>query len=236
MSLFRIENLNAFYGSAQVLWDVSLELEEGEIVALIGSNGAGKSTLLKTISGLISKKDGDILLKEKSIINYSSMDIVSMGVVHVPEGRRLFSGMSVLDNLLLGAYSRKDKTEINGNLEKVFTYFPKLKERKNQLTGKMSGGEQQMCAIGRGLMTNPKVLLIDELSLGLAPVIIDELIEIINDIRNEGMSIILVEQDVQTGLDMSDRAYVLEHGRICMAGESKDLMNSSKIRESYLGI
>lgn len=236
MSLFKIEDLNAFYGIAQVLWGVSLELKEEEIIALIGSNGAGKSTLLKAISGLITKKNGDILYNGQSIINSSSMDIVSMGIVHVPEGRRLFSGMSVMDNLLLGAYSRKDKAEINHNLERVFTYFPKLKERKDQLTGKMSGGEQQMCAIGRGLMSNPKVLLIDELSLGLAPIIIDELIEIINKIRKEGMSIILVEQDVQTGLDMSDRAYVLEHGRICMEGKSKDLMNSSKIRESYLGI
>ncbi len=221
---------------AQALFDVSIALEENEILALIGANGAGKTTLMRTISGITLRKNGEILFEGRSIINEDAAKIVSAGIAHVPEGRKLFPGMTVADNLGMGAYLRKDKTSVKEDLEHVFEIFPRLKERRNQLAGKMSGGEQQMCAIGRGLMSKPKILLIDELSLGLAPVIIDELIEIVASLRKSGVSIILVEQDVQTGLDISDRAYVIEHGRVTLSGSSSDLSNNEQIRQSYLGI
>lgn len=236
MTRLAVEKSNAFYGAAQVLWDISLTINENEIVALIGTNGAGKTTLMRTISGLVPKTGGDIVYQGKSIIRQDSAEIVSQGIAHVPEGRRLFLGMSVADNLLMGAYLQKNKAEIARNLERVYTYFPRHAERRNQLTGKMSGGEQQMCAIGRALMSTPKLLLIDELSLGLAPVVIDELVEIVGRLKKEGISILLVEQDVQMGLEMSDRAYVLEHGRVSLQGTSSELQSNPQIKESFLGI
>lgn len=231
-----VKNLCAFYGTAQALFNVSLELNENEIVALVGANGAGKTTLLRTISGLTLHKTGEINLFDQPIIKLDATKIVSLGIAHVPEGRRLFAGMTVTDNILMGAYLRKDKDAIKSDLNYVFDIFPSLKERSKQLAGKLSGGEQQMCAIGRGIMSSPKVLLIDELSLGLAPVIIDQLIKVIAMLRERGVSIILVEQDVQTGLEISDRGYVIEHGRIAFSGKSEDLLKNEKIRESYLGI
>jgi len=236
MNILEVNNVCAYYGTAQALFEVSLELKEREILALVGANGAGKTTLLRTISGLTLRRTGEILFNGNSIIKTDAAKIVKLGIAHVPEGRRLFPGMTVTDNLLMGAHLRRDKESIKSDLVYVFEIFPRLKERRSQLAGKLSGGEQQMCAIGRGLMSAPKILLIDELSLGLAPVIIDELIKIIALLREKGMTIILVEQDVQTGLEISDRGYVIEHGRIALSGKSEDLINNEKIRKSYLGI
>ena len=236
MALLQIEKLNAFYGAAQILWDVTVEVGYNEIVALIGTNGAGKTTLMRTVSGLVTSVNGNIFYEKKDILHLDPTVIVSEGIAQVPEGRRLFTGMTVKENLLMGAYLRTDKAKIREDLERVYGYFPRLLERMDQIAGKLSGGEQQMCAIGRALMSAPRLLLIDELSLGLAPVVIDELLEIIKRLRQENMSILLVEQDVQTGLDVSDRAYVLEHGHIVMQGISSDLQNNPQIRESYLGI
>lgn len=236
MSILEVNNVCAYYGTAQALFDISLVLEEREILALVGANGAGKTTLLRTISGLILRRTGEILFNGNSIIKTDAAKIVKSGIAHVPEGRRLFPGMTVVDNLLMGAHLRRDKDAIKADLAYVYEIFPRLKERRLQLAGKLSGGEQQMCAIGRGLMSAPKILLIDELSLGLAPVIIDELIKIVAMLRENGMTIILVEQDVQTGLEISDRGYVIEHGRIAFSGRSEDLIKNKKIRESYLGI
>jgi branched-chain amino acid transport system ATP-binding protein len=236
MALLQIENLNAFYGAAQILWDIALEVDHHEIVSLIGANGAGKTTLMRSISGLVAKTAGSIFYQKEDILHLDPDKIVLKGIAQVPEGRRLFSGMTVRENLLMGAYLRSSKAEIHRDLERVYGYFPRLLERKDQIAGKLSGGEQQMCAIGRALMSAPKVLLIDELSLGLAPLVIDELLEIIKRLRQENMSILLVEQDVQTGLDVSDRAYVLEHGRVVMHGASSVLQNNPQIRESYLGV
>lgn len=236
MVVLNVESVSSFYGNAQVLFDVSLDLNENEIVALVGANGAGKTTLLRTISGLPIRRTGEIEFLDQSIIKSDATKIVNLGIAHVPEGRRLFPGMTVTDNLMMGAYLRKDKKAIKADLDYVFNIFPSLQERKTQLAGKLSGGEQQMCAIGRGIMSSPKILLIDELSLGLAPVIIDELIKVIALLRERGVSIILVEQDVQTGLEISDRGYVIEHGRIASSGKSEDLLKDEKIRETYLGI
>lgn len=236
MSMLEVQNLNAYYGTAQALFDVSITLEKNEILALIGANGAGKTTLMRTISGITLKKTGEILFEGNSILHVDAAKIVSSGIAHVPEGRKLFPGMTVADNLKMGAYLRRDRAAVQEDLEQVFQLFPRLKERRTQLAGKMSGGEQQMCAIGRGLMSAPKVLLIDELSLGLAPVIVDELIETVASLRRGGMSIILVEQDVQTGLELADRAYVIEHGRVTLSGPAQELIQNEQIRQSYLGI
>lgn len=234
--MLEVQNLNAYYGTAQALFDVSITLEKNEILALIGANGAGKTTLMRTISGITLKKTGEILFEGNSILHVDAAKIVSSGIAHVPEGRKLFPGMTVADNLKMGAYLRRDRAAVQEDLEQVFQLFPRLKERRTQLAGKMSGGEQQMCAIGRGLMSAPKVLLIDELSLGLAPVIVDELIETVASLRRGGMSIILVEQDVQTGLELADRAYVIEHGRVTLSGPAQELIQNEQIRQSYLGI
>ncbi len=236
MSMLEIRNVNAFYGTAQALFDVSLDLNQGEIVALIGANGAGKTTLMRTISGLTLRRNGSIVFNGEEIIKAPSAKIVTAAIAQVLEGRNLFAGMTVEENLIMGAFLRKDKDGIAQDLEKVFGIFPRLKERRRQLAGKLSGGEQQMCAIARGLMSNPKLLLIDELSLGLAPVIIDELIDVVINLRSNGVSILLVEQDVQTGLSVSDRAYVLEHGHITLSGSSSELIKNEEIRRSYLGI
>ena len=234
---FKTEKLNAFYGATQVLWDIDITVGVNEVVSLIGANGAGKTTLMHTISGIADIRRGSIKFQGEELIGMDAANIVMRGIAHAPEGRRLFPGMSVMDNLLMGAYIRKDdKATIKRDLDRVFEFFPRLAERKKQLTGKMSGGEQQMCAIGRALMSNPKLLLIDELSWGLAPVVIDELLIIIRRLRDEGMSILLVEQDVQTGLDVSERAYVLERGEVVLSGSSEELKDNPQIKESYLGI
>lgn len=237
--LLRLGNLNSGYGDIQVLWDINLEVNEGEIVALIGANGAGKTTLLKTISGLLRPRYGEVYFRDQLITKLDSRQRVKMGICQIPEGRQLFSGMTVRENLMMGAYARpsSEKQAVADDLEWIFRLFPELKERESQLAGTLSGGEQQMCAIGRGLMGRPALLLIDELSLGLAPVIVDRLMQVVRDIfQQRRMAMLLVEQDVQVALELSARGYCLETGRIFMEGCCSDLLASEHIRRAYLGI
>lgn len=231
-----IKNLDAAYGDVQVLWDVNFKVPEKSIVAIVGSNGAGKTTLLRVISGLMSPKNGEIIYNSEYTNHLSSTEIVKRGIVHVPEGRKLFSDMSVEENLLMGAYHLKDKNSINENLDYVYELFPRLAERKKQKAGSMSGGEQQMAAMGRGLMANPKLFLIDEMSLGLAPLIVDDLIDVITEINKRGTTVLLVEQDVQLALEHSHYGYVLDTGGVVMEGKSEKLLNDPKIKEIYLGL
>lgn len=234
--LLRIEGLNAAYGDVQVLWDVALEIFPGEIVALIGSNGAGKSTLLATVSGLLAPRSGQILFAAQPITGIGTKEIVRRGIAHVPEGRRLFGAMSVRDNLIMGAFQRDDKAAIQDDLAHVLDLFPRLKERLTALGRNLSGGEQQMVAIGRGLMSRPRLLMIDELSLGLAPVIVENLMEIIQTVNAEGTTVLIVEQDVQTALEVSDRGYVLETGHITLSGPARDLLRDERVKQAYLGL
>jgi len=230
-------NLEVFYGEVQVIWDVSLEVREGEIVALVGSNGAGKTTILKSISRLLRTTRGRIYFQGVDCSQFDSGQVVKMGISQVPEGRKLFPGMSVKDNLMMGLYSRKvHGKHIQGEMDKVFELFPVLWERRHQVAGTLSGGEQQMCAIGRGLMANPTLLLIDELSLGLAPVMAEKIAQKIGEINRGGTTILLIEQDVQTAFELASRGYVLNTGRIEMAGESKLLLQNEYIKTAYLGL
>jgi branched-chain amino acid transport system ATP-binding protein len=236
--MLEIRDLEAGYGQIQVLWNVNISVGEGEIVAMVGSNGAGKTTLLKTIAGLIRPRGGEITLNGEPVTRLTPDVRVKLGISLVPEGRQLFSGMTVEQNLMMGAYSRDNpKNEIARDLDRVFDLFPALRERSTQLAGTLSGGEQQMCAIGRALMADPKVLLIDELSLGLAPVIVDKLVLTLREINTrQGLTVFLVEQDVETALRLASRGYVLETGSITMHGDSKDLLDDERIKKSYLGI
>jgi branched-chain amino acid transport system ATP-binding protein len=237
MSLLSVENVTAGYGDVQVLWGVDLHLERGEIVALIGSNGAGKTTLLRAVSGLIATKSGRITFADADIGKLPPDQIVGAGIVHVPEGRRLFAGMNVRDNLLMGAYHRHDgRDAIRRDLDFVFGMFPRLHERRLQDASTLSGGEQQMCAIARGLMAAPRLLMIDELSLGLAPRLVEELSAALVKINETGLSILLVEQDVLTALDLSHRAFVMVSGRVTLSGPSRSLADNPFIKEAYLGI
>jgi branched-chain amino acid transport system ATP-binding protein len=231
-----VRNLQAGYGDVQVLWDVTLDVNPGEIVCLVGSNGAGKSTFMRCISGLIPTKAGSMQYGGKEMSGARPADFVQAGIAHVPEGRRLFSAMSVRDNLLMGAYLRKDRVEINADLERVYRTFPILAERRNQDAGTMSGGEQQMCAVGRGLMARPRLLLIDELSLGLAPRMVELLSNSLREINKSGVAILLVEQDVMNALELADRAFVLDRGRVTASGRASDLANDPRIREAYMGL
>ncbi len=231
-----VKNLNVGYGDVQVLWDVSFEVEKGMIVSLVGANGAGKTTLLKTISGLIHPMSGEIRFEGQSLTELSSKEIVELGIVHVPEGRRLFPDMSVEENLLMGAYRRGKDPAIKKDLDQVYEIFPRLKERRRQKAGSLSGGEQQMCAMARGLMGNPRLLLVDEMSLGLAPLIVDDLIDIVKEIHKQGTTVFIVEQDVHLALSNSDYGYVLATGRIMMEGSSRDLLANRKIKEVFLGL
>ncbi|MDP4106673.1 MAG: ABC transporter ATP-binding protein [Bacillota bacterium] len=233
--MLTVKNLQVNYGSVQALKDISIEVKQGEIVTLIGSNGAGKSTLLKTISGLIRPKQGSITFEGKDLTSIPPEKIVSIGISHVPEGRRIFSGMTVMENLRIGAYQRKDKKGIEKDLEEVFSLFPILKDRKNQDAGTLSGGEQQMLAISRALLAKPKLIILDEPSLGLAPVIIDKVFEFIEKIRDTGITILLVEQNANLALEVSERAYVLETGEIKLTGESSELLKDEQIMKAYLG-
>ena len=230
-----IDALSAGYGDTQVLWDVSLRIEPGEIVALIGSNGAGKSTLLGAISGLVATTGGNASYGAQSLTGLEPDRIVKAGVLQVPQGRRLFGSLTVEDNLRMGAYLRSD-TEVESDLEKVLTMLPRLRERYGFLAGLLSGGEQQQVAIARALMARPQVLLIDEMSLGLAPVLVDALIEIIAQIHASGVSLLIVEQDVQTALEVSTRAYVLETGRVILSGPSAELLDDPQVKKAYLGV
>ncbi len=237
--LLTTRGVNAGYGDTQVLWDVSLELRRGEVVALVGANGAGKSTLLSVLSGLVRVWSGQIELGGQNITRMRAERIVRAGIAHVPQGRRLFSGLSVEENLRLGAYTRRagSAQATAADLDRVYTLLPKLRERRTQLAGLLSGGEQQMVAIGRGLMARPEVLLMDELSLGLAPTIVDDMLTAIDTIhREEGLTFLLVEQDVQIALERADRGYVIENGRIVLSGPAAELLRSEAVRTAYLGI
>jgi branched-chain amino acid transport system ATP-binding protein len=235
VSVLRVESLSAGYGDTQVLWGVSFDVQPGEIVAIIGSNGAGKSTLLGALSGLVRTWSGSVTYGERDLTGAPVDAIVSAGIVQVPQGRRLFTSMSVEENLLMGAFLRRDN-DIRSDLEKLLNLLPRLRERFAYLAGNLSGGEQQQVAIARALMSRPQVLLIDEMSLGLAPVLVDQLLEIIKTINATGVSIVMVEQDVQTALEISSRAYVLEAGHFILAGPSNQLLDDPKVRQAYLGV
>jgi branched-chain amino acid transport system ATP-binding protein len=231
-----VSHLQAGYGDVQVLWDISIEVKAGELVCLIGSNGAGKTTLLRCLSGVLGTTSGTIAVDGRDMTNAPSAALVHAGIAHVPEGRRLFSAMSVRDNLLMGAYLRDDKDAIAADLERVYAMFPILADRRRQDAGTMSGGEQQMCAIGRGLMAAPSLLMIDELSLGLAPRPVELLIERLREINRSGVAILLVEQDVVTALELADRGYVINRGQVSMSGASQTLLADPTIREAYMGL
>jgi ABC-type branched-subunit amino acid transport system ATPase component len=234
--LLEIKGLSAGYGDVQVLWDINLRVEEGQIVALVGANGAGKSTLLKIISGLLPPYSGEIHYAGLDIVHQPSKEIVRNGIIQVPEGRRLFNQMSIEENLMMGAFRRSKSKAIGEELERVYGLFPRLKERRQQTAGSLSGGEQQMCAIARALMGNPRLMLIDEMSLGLAPLIVDNLIDIVKEVNQQGTSVLLVEQDVQLALDNSHYGYVLSTGALAMEGHSRELLQKQEIKEIYLGL
>ena len=234
--MLEMKGLNVSYERVQVLWDVSFNIEAGEVVTLLGSNGAGKSTTVKTIQGLLKPGSGSIHFMNKSIDGLPAYKIVEEGIALVPEGREIFPKMSVLENLVLGAYVPRARDVLKYSLDWVFNLFPKLEERKEQLAGTMSGGEQQMLAIARALMSKPKLLMLDEPSLGLAPVIVLQVFDIIKKLKEEGVTVLLVEQNIHHALEISDRAYILEKGRIILEGEGSDLLNNHYVREAYLGM
>jgi branched-chain amino acid transport system ATP-binding protein len=234
--MLKIETLNVFYGDIHVLWDIDLEVKKGEAVALIGSNGAGKTTLFKTISGLLMPRSGSIKFLGEDISQMPCFKRVEKGIVHVPEGRRLFPNLTVLENLKLGAYTATSRKYLKDNIEKVYNLFPILKERKNQLAGTLSGGEQQMVAIGRALISRPKIMIFDEPSLGLAPKVVDTIYKVLENLRNEGLTILFAEQYVTRALNFADRAYVMEKGRIILHGTTEELQKNPAIRKAYLGM
>jgi branched-chain amino acid transport system ATP-binding protein len=234
--LLKLEEIDVFYGEIQALWNLSFEIKEGQISALLGANAAGKSTTINTISGLVRATSGRITFYGKEIHNMSPHEIVEEGIIQVPEGRKLFNYMTVQENLELGAYSKRAKKDFKKNLKRVYDLFPILEERKKQLVGEMSGGQQQMCAIARGLMANPKLLIIDELSLGLAPILVQNLLKVLVDIKNTGITILLVEQNVQQSLAISNEAFVLENGRLALSGKSSDLIQNPHLKKAYLGM
>jgi branched-chain amino acid transport system ATP-binding protein len=231
-----VSNLNAGYGSFQALFDIDIKVNAGEAVAVIGPNGAGKTTLMRAISGLIPIKSGKINMEGTDVIKTPSHDIVKLGIAHVPEHRRLFPRMTVEDNLRMGAYSPQFRANYRKRLEFVYSLFPRMQERKNQYAGTMSGGEQQMCAIGRALMSDPKILLMDEPSAGLAPVIVQQVFELIKKIKNEGLTVLIVEQNVKQVLKVVDRAYIIEAGSLKMKGTSNDLLGSKEVQKAYMGM
>ena len=233
--MLTIDNLNVFYGAIHALKGISLEVKEGEIVTLIGANGAGKSTTLRTISGLLKPKEGSIKFEGKDIGGMAAQNVVKLGISQVPEGRRIFANMTVMENLELGAFIRSDKAGIAQDLDMVFGRFPRLAERRSQLAGTLSGGEQQMLAMGRALMSRPRMMLLDEPSMGLAPLLIREIYNIIVDINSTGTTVLLVEQNANMALSIAHRAYVMETGRITLSGDAKELAASEDVRKAYLG-
>lgn len=235
MAMLTVENINVYYGVIHALKDISFQVNEGEIVALIGANGAGKTTTLQTVSGMLSAKSSSIRFQDQEISRMSEHKIVKQGISHVPEGRRMFSNLTVLENLKMGAYTRKDKQEINNSLEMVYERFPRLKERTRQLAGTLSGGEQQMLAMGRALMANPRILLLDEPSMGLSPLLVSEIFDIIQEINKQGVTILLVEQNAKKALSIANRAYVLETGRIVKEDDAQALLHDEAIKKAYLG-
>jgi branched-chain amino acid transport system ATP-binding protein len=233
--MLKADHIEVAYGSVQTLWDVSFAVPKGEIVALIGANGAGKTTILKTLSALIKPLSGTITFEGERIDDASSIDIVRRGIVHVPEGRRLFPDMTVLDNLLMGAYATPQSGR-RRRLEQVYAIFPRVEERQKQLAGTLSGGEQQMVAIGRGLMADPKLLMLDEPSLGLAPIIVDEMFRVVKDINRTGVTVLLVEQNTHHALSLASHGYVLEAGRVVLTGTGQDLLSNEDVKKAYLGV
>ena len=233
--MLKVENLQVYYGAIHALQGISFNLEKGEIVALIGANGAGKSTSLNTISGILRPREGSVVFEEQEIHQMPPQEIVRKSIIQVPEGRKIFSRMTVTENLEMGAYTQTDRAIINRDMEAVFERFPRLRERRNQPGGTLSGGEQQMLAIGRGLMAHPTLLLLDEPSMGLSPLLVEHIFDIIQDINEQGTSILLVEQNAQMALAIADRAYVLETGKIMLQGTGDDLLEDSSVIESYLG-
>lgn len=233
--MLKINDIHVYYDMIHAIKGISLEVNEGEIVSLIGANGAGKTTILRTISGLNRSKQGSIIFKDKDITQTPAQSLVEMGLCQIPEGRRVFANMTVLENLELGAFLRKDKSEISKDIAKVYEKFPRLFERKKQMAGTLSGGEQQMLAMGRALMSKPKLLLLDEPSMGLAPILVQEIFSIIKELNNEGTTILLVEQNAHMALSIAHRGYVLETGKIVLSGDAKELAESDEIREAYLG-
>ena len=233
--MLKVDNIDVYYGAIHAVKGISIEVPKGEIVTLVGSNGAGKSTTLRTISGLMKPKNGTILFEDKNIVGVPAHKIVGMGLCQVPEGRHVFANMSVMENLELGAYLRNDKDGIARDLEDVFKKFPRLLERKDQISGTLSGGEQQMLAMGRALMSRPRLLLLDEPSMGLAPLLVKEIFNIIKEINESGTTVLLVEQNANMALSIADKAYVLETGRIALAGTAQELASSEAVRKAYLG-
>lgn len=236
MALLEVKDLKVNYGLIQAIKGISFDINEGELVALIGANGAGKTTILHTITGLIQPKSGSIIYDGKDLTKVPGHKIVSMGMAHVPEGRRVFANLSVYENLKMGAYTRKDKEEIEKTLKMVYEHFPRLEERKNQMAGTLSGGEQQMLAMGRALMSNPKMILMDEPSMGLSPLLVKEVFSIIEYCQSQGITILLVEQNAKMALSIADRAYVLETGNITMSGDAKDMLENEEVKKAYLGV
>ena len=233
--MLAVEHLDVFYGDVQALWDVSIHVDEGSIVSLVGANGAGKSTLLKTISGITSAKRGEILFSGDPLTNLPPQNIVEMGVSHVPEGRRLFSNLTVLENLKLGAYTPGARSDMEGSLARVYNLFPILKERMDQKAGALSGGEQQMLAIARSMMSMPKILMLDEPSLGLSPILVRTMFELISTLNRQNVTILLVEQNIHQALKIADRAYVLKNGKITMTGTGEELLCDPEVQNAYIG-
>ena len=235
MSMLEVNDIQVYYGMIQAIKGVSFHVDAGEVIALIGANGAGKTTILHTISGLLTPKTGNVIIEGSDITKIPGHKIVSLGMAHVPEGRRVFAQLSVLQNLKMGAYTRKDKNEIAQTLKTVFERFPRLEERQNQLAGTLSGGEQQMLAMGRALMSHPKLILMDEPSMGLSPIFVNEIFDIIQEVSKSGTTVLLVEQNAKKALSIADRAYVLETGNIVLEGSAEELMNNDAIKKAYLG-
>ena len=234
MAMLEVNNINVFYGSINAVKDISFQVEKGEIISLIGANGAGKTTILQTVSGLLKSNTGSIVFNDKDLMHIPAHKIVGHGLAQVPEGRRVFLQMSVMENLELGAYTQPKNT-IDQNLEIVFEHFPRLKERRTQVAGTLSGGEQQMLAMGRAMMSNPTLLMLDEPSMGLAPILVDEIFKIIVELNKAGVTILLVEQNAQMALSIANRGYVLETGKVVMTADAKDLLNDDSVRKAYLG-
>ena len=235
MAMLEVNGIEVYYGMIQALKGISFQVEQGEVIALIGANGAGKTTTLHTITGLLTPKKGTVTFEGKDITHVPAHKIVSMGIAHVPEGRRVFADLSVYQNLRMGAYTRKDKTEIETTLAAVYKRFPRLEERKNQRAGTLSGGEQQMLAMGRALMSKPKLIVMDEPSMGLSPIFVNEIFDIIQEISRAGTTVLLVEQNAKKALNIADRAYVLVTGTISLSGSAKDLLDDDSVKKAYLG-
>ncbi len=235
MAMLEIKDLQVYYGMINAIKGISFEVNAGEVIALIGANGAGKTTVLHTITGLVTPRAGSIMFEGTDLVKTPAHKILSLGMAHVPEGRRVFQQLTVYDNLKLGAYIMNDKKQVEKNLEYVYTHFPRLKERRNQVSGTLSGGEQQMLAMGRALMSNPKILLMDEPSMGLSPLLVNEIFGIIKEVSADGTTVLLVEQNAKKALSIADRAYVLETGNISLSGKASDLINDEQVKKAYLG-